>query len=218
MPMAIQAKILRVLQERAFEPVGSTKTRNVDVRIVAASNKELLAEVQRGQFREDLFYRLNVFPIVLPPLRERIEDIPSLSRFFLTSLSTDMGKRISGFSPASLKAMSEYSWPGNIRELQNCIERAVIVCKGEQISETDLPRYLSASQSVANNSPAFPVDLDRELMRIEQELIIAALNKADGVQVNAAGLLGINERSLWHRIKKFGIQITRRAAGDPSVG
>ncbi|HXP96919.1 MAG TPA: sigma-54 dependent transcriptional regulator, partial [Telmatospirillum sp.] len=218
MPMSIQAKILRVLQERAFEPVGTTRTRTVDVRIIAASNKELQAEVHRGHFREDLFYRLNVFPIALPPLRERIEDIPSLAHFFLTGLSTDMGKRITGFSPATLKAMSDYSWPGNIRELQNCIERAVIVCKRDRIDEGDLPRYLKDTQPVVLDGPPFPVDLDRELARIEMDLIVAALNKADGIQVNAAGLLGINERSLWHRIKKFGIQITKRVNGDPSAG
>ncbi len=218
MPMATQAKILRVLQERAFEPVGSARTRNVDVRIVAASNKELRAEVQRGHFREDLFYRLNVFPIALPPLRERVEDIPSLARFFLGGLSVDMGKRIGGFSAAALKAMKDYAWPGNIRELQNCIERAVIVCKSDQIGEGDLPRYLSTVQPVVVDALQFPIDLDGELARIEQDLLVAALNKAEGVQVNAAGLLGINERSLWHRIKKYGIQITRRAGGDPFAG
>ncbi|WP_241911700.1 sigma-54-dependent transcriptional regulator [Telmatospirillum siberiense] len=217
MPTSIQAKILRVLQERAFEPVGSVRTRAVDVRIVAASNKDLRQEVQLGNFREDLFYRLNVFPITLPPLRERVEDIPSLAHFFLEGFNSDMGKRIEGFSPAALAAMSGYGWPGNIRELQNCIERAVIVCKSEQIGEGDLPRYLSAPRPVANGTPAFPIDLDGELARIEQELIIAAVNRAEGIQVNAAALLGINERSLWHRIKKFGIQITKRAGGEPPL-
>jgi DNA-binding NtrC family response regulator len=218
MPMAIQAKILRVLQERAFEPVGSTRTRNVDVRIIAASNKELRAEVHRGQFREDLFYRLNVFPITLPPLRQRVDDIPSLARFFLDSLSADMGKRIVGFSPSALKAMNDYAWPGNIRELQNCIERAVIVCRSDLIGEGDLPAYLSTTQPLDGFVRQFPIDLDGELARLEQELIVEALTKADGVQVNAANLLGINERSLWHRIKKFGIQITRRVASDPFSG
>jgi DNA-binding NtrC family response regulator len=188
------------------------------VRIIAASNKELRAEVQRGQFREDLFYRLNVFPIALPPLRERLEDIPALARHFLDGLSAEMGKRITGFSAAALKAMGEYAWPGNIRELQNCIERAVIVCKSAQIDAGDLPRYLSGAQPVVVDMPQFPIDLDGELARIEQDLIVAAINKAAGVQVNAAALLGIAERSLWHRIKKYGIQITRRVGGDPLSG
>ncbi|MTJ82447.1 MAG: sigma-54-dependent Fis family transcriptional regulator [Telmatospirillum sp.] len=214
MPPSIQAKILRVLQERAFEPVGSTRTRNVDVRIVAATNKDLRREVSAGRFREDLFYRLNVFPIALPPLRERLDDIPRLALFFLDSLNADMGKRIVGFSAAALTAMARYGWPGNIRELQNCIERAVIVCKGTEIGEGDLPRYLSAPRKTVSGEITFPIDLDQELARIERNLILSALNQTDGVQVGAAGLLGINERSLWHRIKKYGIQITKKAVGE----
>jgi DNA-binding NtrC family response regulator len=214
MPMAIQAKILRVLQERAFEPIGSAQTRNVDVRIVAATNKDLHNAVQHGQFREDLYYRLNVFPIDLPPLRDRREDISTLALHFLDSLSAGMGKRIRGFSPAALKGMADYAWPGNIRELQNCVERAVILAKGEMIDEADLPRYLFTAQQVTSTGPRFPVDLDAEVARFERELIVTALNRTDGVQIAAADLLGINERSLWHRIKKYGIQITRRAIGD----
>ena len=213
MPIGIQAKMLRVLQERAFEPVGGTRTRHVDVRIIAATNKDLQQEVARGRFLEDLFYRLNVFPIILPPLRERREDIPALAAFFLEGMKAEMGKRITGFSPQALKVMSEYTWPGNIRELQNCVERAVIVCKGEQIAELDLPRYLSDSRPAPLAGPGFPMDLDDELARTERGLILAALKQADGIQVTAAALLGINERSLWHRIKKYGIQITKRAVG-----
>ncbi|MDR3435129.1 sigma-54 dependent transcriptional regulator [Telmatospirillum sp.] len=218
MPMAIQAKILRVLQERAFEPVGSARTTTVDVRIIAASNKDLRQEVSRGLFREDLYYRLNVFPISLPPLRERIDDIPTLARFFLDSLNTDMGKRIGGFTPEALTAMSRYSWPGNIRELQNCIERAVIVCKGQQIGDGDLPPYLSDAQPADPGNVRFPIDLDEALAGIERDLIVAALNRAEGFQVGAATLLGINERSLWHRIKKYRIQITKRVSGERIAG
>jgi len=215
MPMPVQAKILRVLQERSFEPVGGSQSRQVDVRIVAATNKNLQAAVSQGQFRDDLYYRLNVYPIALPPLRDRVEDIPQLAQHFLKMLEVGMGKRLTGFTTGALKAMCGYGWPGNIRELQNCVERGLIVAKGNQIAETDLPRYLSESpQGASADGPRFPMDLDEELARIEQEFILEALNRADGVQVAAANLLGVNERSLWHRIKKYGIQITRKAIGD----
>lgn len=217
MPMPIQAKILRVLQERTFEPVGSPQTRTVDVRIIAATNKDLQAAVQQGLFREDLFYRLSVFPIQLPPLRERREDIAALALHFLQTFSTEMGKRIQGFTPLALKAMADYQWPGNIRELQNCVERAVILTKGDTVTELDLPRHLFTPAPPPSTGPRFPLDLDEELARLERELIITALNRTDGVQVNAAMLLGINERSLWHRIKKYGIHIARRAMGDPAI-
>jgi DNA-binding NtrC family response regulator len=216
MPMAIQAKILRVLQERTFEAVGSDRTQAVDVRIIAASNKDLRQEVQRGNFREDLFYRLNVFPISMPPLRDRQDDIPLLARYFLDTISVEMGKRIAEFSAGALRAMRKYSWPGNIRELQNCVERAVIICKSDVIGEGDLPRYLSDNPAQRASDRGFPINLDRELAETERGLILSALNKADGVQVTAAALLGINERSLWHRIKKYGIQITKRAVGTPA--
>lgn len=218
MPLPVQAKILRVLQERSFEPVGGAKTRQVDVRIVAATNKDLQAAVQAGEFRDDLYYRLNVFPIALPALRERSEDIPALADHFLEALGGGMGKKLEGFTAAALAAMSNYAWPGNIRELQNCVERGLIVAKGRRVDVSDLPRYLFAAQTQAADGPRFPMDLDEELARFERETILAALNKADGVQVQAALLLGINERSLWHRIKKFGIQITRRAITEGSGG
>ncbi|HVI52381.1 MAG TPA: sigma-54 dependent transcriptional regulator [Candidatus Sulfotelmatobacter sp.] len=211
MPLPVQAKILRVLQERSFEPVGGAKTRQVDVRIVAATNKDLQAAVQTGTFRDDLYYRLNVFPIALPALRDRADDIPALAAHFLDTLGLGMGKRLDGFTQAALAAMAHYAWPGNIRELQNCVERGLIVAKGSMVDVGDLPRYLFAAQTVGSDGPRFPMDLDEELARFERETILAALNKADGVQVQAAQLLGINERSLWHRIKKYGIQITRRA-------
>jgi len=211
MPLPVQAKILRVLQERSFEPVGGAKTRQVDVRIIAATNKDLQEAVQNGEFRDDLYYRLNVFPIALPPLRERPDDIPALASHFLENLGIGMGKRLDGFTQAALAAMSVYAWPGNIRELQNCVERGLIVAKGRMVDVNDLPRYLFAAQTVAADGPRFPMDLDDELARFERETILAALNRADGVQVQAAQLLGVNERSLWHRIKKYGIQITRRA-------
>ncbi len=211
MPLPIQAKLLRVIQERSFEPVGATRTQTVDVRLVAATHKDMRQAVDTGSFREDLFYRLNVFPIMLPPLRDRADDIPLLSLHFLAELAESMGKRASGFSPAALAAMTAYDWPGNIRELHNCIERAVIVTKTPTIDATDLPQDLFSTHRRSDRD-ALPRDLDAELERIERDFIIEALRRSDGVQVRAAKLLGIAERSLWHRIKKLGIRLGRAIA------
>ncbi len=207
MPASIQAKVLRVLQEQTFEPVGSTKTEKVDVRIVAATHKDLREMVGAGTFREDLFYRLNVFPMVLPPLRERIEDIPLLAAHFLRIHAEDMAKKLTGFTPAAEAAMAAYFWPGNIRELQNCVERVVIVSRGLLIDVQDLPPYVFEGTSRETAAPHIPADLDAELAEIERGIILEALRKTGGVQVKAAALLGITERSLWHRIKKLGIKI-----------
>ena len=214
MPMATQAKILRVLQERSFEPVGSGRTEKVDTRVVAATNRDLRQAVADGTFREDLFYRLNVFPIALPALRDRKEDIAALAQYFLKTANETMGKRVVGVTPAALAAMSQYHWPGNIRELQNCVERAVIVARGSSIDVTDLPRDIfdqgPASDKASRRRTG---DLDGELARIEKGFILDALRETNGVQSKAARLLGINERSLWHRVKKLGIAITKRASG-----
>ena len=211
MPLPIQAKLLRVIQERSFEPVGATRTQTVDVRLVAATHKDMRQAVDTGSFREDLFYRLNVFPIMLPPLRDRADDIPLLSLHFLAELAESMGKRASGFSPAALAAMTAYDWPGNIRELHNCIKRAVIVAKTPTIDVSDLPQDLFSTPRRSDRD-ALPRDLDAELERIERDFIIEALRRSDGVQVRAAKLLGIAERSLWHRIKKLGIRLGRAIA------
>ena len=212
MPVAIQAKILRVLQERTFEPVGGTQTVEIDVRVIAATHKDLRQTVKDGAFREDLYYRLNVFPIELPALRERKEDITLIASYFLRQFNDDMGKRITGFTPAAQGAMLSYRWPGNIRELQNCVERSVIVARGTVIDLADLPRYVLDGASAPEASPELPSDIDTELMRQERAFIIRALEESGGVQIRAAELLGISERSLWHRIKKHDIRIVKRAA------
>ena len=201
MPLPVQVKILRVVQERAFEPVGSGQTRQVDVRLVAATNKDLQEAVRQGAFRDDLYYRLNVFPIHLPALRDRAEDIPALANHFLQTLGAGMGKKLDGFTAAALKAMTDYAWPGNIRELQNCIERGLILAKERLVDVQDLPRYLFVSQPQGTDGPRFPLDLDEELARIERETIVAALNRCDGVQVSAAQILGISSVTLWRRLK-----------------
>ena len=210
MPVAIQAKILRVLQERTFEPVGGTQTIETDVRIIAATHRDLLQAVGEGAFREDLYYRLNVFPIELPALRERREDIPLIASYFLSQFVKDMGKRITGFSPKAQAAMMAYRWPGNIRELQNCTERAVIVARGSQIEMQDLPRYVLDAAGGTEGPAILPADIDAELMRQERSFIMRALEESAGVQIRAAEILGISERSLWHRIKKHDIRIVKR--------
>jgi two-component system response regulator AtoC len=209
MPLSVQAKILRVLQERAFEPVGGTQTRTVDVRIISATNKNLAEAIKQGQFRDDLYYRLNVFPIALPALRERVDDIPILAEHFARDVATDMGRRFTGFTPAALRAMTGYGWPGNIRELQNCVERAIIVARDEQIDVADLPPYLF--DRTGDIRAALPSNIDAELERIERGYLIDALRQADGVQVKAAEMLGITERSFWHRVKKYAINIVKQA-------
>jgi DNA-binding NtrC family response regulator len=211
MPMSVQAKILRVLQERAFEPVGSTQRRTVDVRIIAATNKDLLEAVRQKAFRDDLYYRLNVFPIRLPPLRQRIDDIPLLADHFGRHVAAEMGKRFAGFSEAALQAMTAYAWPGNIRELQNCVERAIIVARQDRIDVVDLPHYLFERPSGPEANGGLPAKLDAEIERVERDYLIEALRRAGGVQVKAAELLGISERSFWHRVKKYGINIVKQA-------
>ncbi|MGZ9669843.1 sigma-54-dependent transcriptional regulator [Pseudomonas sp. GNP014] len=214
MPLALQAKILRALQERVIEPVGDTKERKVDVRVIAATNKDLLAAVANKEFREDLYYRLNVFPIPLPALRERVEDIAPLARHFAHTLGAEAGKRISGFSAPALQAMTRYSWPGNIRELQNCVERATIVASANIIEEQDLPAYLFAAHASDSSGPlneinGVPADLDAALAEVEKTCILAALHQSNGVQAAAAQLIGISERSFWYRLKKLGIHVDK---------
>ena len=214
MPLALQAKILRALQERVIEPVGDPRERKVDVRVIAATNKNLLQAVADKEFREDLYYRLNVFPIPLPALRERVEDIASLARHFAHNLGATTGKRITGFSPDALQAMAQYSWPGNIRELQNCVERATIVANSSTIQDSDLPPYLFSAQPGQSSAllapgPSVPPDLEAALAEVEKAYILSALQQANGVQAAAAQLIGISERSFWYRLKKLDIHVDK---------
>jgi len=212
MPAATQSKILRVLQERTFEPVGSTRSEQVDVRIIAATHKDLRQLVAAGNFREDLYYRLNVFPIVMPSLRERSEDIPLIAAHFLNQLASETGKRIVNFTPRAMALMTAYAWPGNVRELMNCIERAVIVSRRSTIDVSELPPYLFDLNGKPIQAKTIPPDLDAELTRIEREYILQALNQSGGVQIKAAELLGVSERSLWYRLKKLKIDLVTRAS------
>jgi len=204
MPLATQAKLLRVLQEKEFERVGGNQTIHVDVRFIAATNKNLMEMVKQGTFREDLYYRLNVFSIYLPPLRERKEDIPLLADHFLEQMDNPLK-----LSPQSLQILTAYSWPGNIRELQNTLERAAVLTDTGMIDpphlavhiNNDLPAQVLQSPDLTQSS------IDERLEEIEKGLIIEALSRSGGVQVKAAEILGINQRSLWHRIKKLGIDV-----------
>lgn len=215
--LGLQTKFLRVLQEREFSPVGSDQVRKVDVRIMAATNRDLKAMVGEGKFREDLFYRLDVYNIVVPPLRERREDVPLLAQAFLDELSADTDKSVHRISPEAIEVLVRYSWPGNIRELHNAIERSLLSCKGDTIAAQDLPH------TILRSTGASPVadscldnmgsnDLDAWLESVERRAILQALEQSGGVQAQAARRLGISERSLWHRIKKLKIQVNKSFA------
>jgi len=195
LPPAVQVKLLRVLQEREFERVGGTKTLSVDVRVISATNKDLKTEVDSRRFREDLFYRLNVFPIPLPPLAERPEAILPLADYFANKFAVSFGKRFSGFTPLAQAALKGYGWPGNIRELQNVIERAAILSSGEVDAH-------HLNLEFAENDPPPAEGLLRNL---EQETIQKVLSEVGGNRKRAAQILGISLRTLQYRIKDYGL-------------
>jgi DNA-binding NtrC family response regulator len=198
MPMSLQAKLLRIIQERKFERVGGTREIRADVRIIAATHRNLEIEVMDKRFREDLFYRLNVFPIALPPLRERKDALPKLAEYFVGRFAGVTGKRIKGIAQEAMTAMLAHDWPGNIRELQNVIERAVIL-GSETILPKDLPKPL-----IGQNGRG-PKENPRGLKGLEREAIMKALDKADGNRRKAAQELGISKRTLQYRLKEYGL-------------
>jgi formate hydrogenlyase transcriptional activator len=200
MPLALQAKLLRVLQEQEFERLGSTVTRRVDVRIVAATNQDLVALIADKQFRTDLYYRLNVFPIALPPLRERVSDIPLLVRHFVEEYGARMSKRISRISNDSMEALQRYPWAGNIRELQNFIERAVILTTGDVLEVPTLPSHILTKKQ--------PVTL-REMERHHLLEALEATNWVVGGPCGAAAHLGMPRTTLIAKMQKHGISRER---------
>lgn len=213
MPLAIQAKMLRVLQEKQFERIGGSKTFDVDVRIVAATNVSLEDAVELGDFRADLYYRLNVVPILLPPLRQRDEDIPILFNYFLGKSNDRNGKEMK-ITSELLDFLISYSWPGNVREMQNLVERMVILAEGDHLTLDDLPRNLYGQQKIIPAAPTKTVvraesehgPLSRKsLQEIERSEIEAALRRNGWVQVRAAKELGLTERQIGYRIKKYGL-------------
>jgi two-component system, NtrC family, response regulator AtoC len=212
--LPLQAKLLRVLQEREFSPVGSDVLRRVDLRVIAATHRDLDKMVKQGSFREDLLYRLDVYKIYVPPLRERNDDIDLLTQNFLENLRAEMDKPIERFSNEAIHALCNYDWPGNVRELRNAVERSLLSCNGMVIELNDLPDKVKKSEhpdKPQNNEldQVIQQGLDNWLMDNERKMIIAALKETDGVQVQAAKLLGIAQRSLWHRIKKLAIRVDR---------
>jgi len=204
MPLTLQAKILRVLQEKEFYRVGGSRTIRVDVRFIASTNKNLEKMVQEGTFREDLFYRLNVFTVRPPPLRERKEDIPVLVDHFLKQLPKPVE-----ISSVALQMLMTFAWPGNIRELKNTIESAAVIAENGYIEPAQLPSKIAGGLGPGAADYKLPssLSLDDRLKEIERSIIVEALTKTGGVQTRATELLGINQRSLWHRIKKLNIDV-----------
>ncbi|AFM42762.1 response regulator with CheY-like receiver, AAA-type ATPase, and DNA-binding domains [Desulfosporosinus acidiphilus SJ4] len=199
----VQAKLLRVLQERTFERVGGEKTIKVDVRIIAATNRDLLKEAQEGRFREDLYYRLNVFPIFVPPLRERREDIPGLSEYFLEKLRTYGGSKT--LTPEVLSQLMTYTWPGNVRELENVVERMVIISLGAVIGMDSLP-LLDTSSKSAKNPESFVLPPEGvSLEEIEKSFLQQAMEQTGGNQSQAAKRLGLSRHAFFYRLEKYGI-------------
>ncbi len=203
LPLPVQAKLLRFLQEREFERLGSTRTRKVDVRIIAATNVDLNRAVDEGMFRSDLFYRLNVFPISIPPLRKRKADLPLLVDYFITKTAKEYGRKFF-FSQECMEILSAYNWPGNVRELENLVERVAIMAENECIEPKSLPAYLfSRKESVDYDSPSESTHSRLEIM--ERETLLEALAQNDWVQQKAAREIGLTLRQMGYRVKKFGL-------------
>ena len=201
LPLHLQVKLLRVLQERQFERVGGTRTIPVNVRVLAATHRSLEALVREGRFRDDLYYRINVVTLLLPPLRERREDLPPLIEHFLTRFAGKNGKTIRGLTREARDALLRYDYPGNVRELENLIERAVVLTRDEVIGKSDLPLTLD-EQTAESDAPAGLVAAAEGL---ERRMIRDALSRAGGVQTRAAELLGISERVLRYKLRKYGL-------------
>ena len=201
----VQVKLLRVLQEREFERVGGTQTLSFDSRIIAATNQNLEEAIGQSRFREDLFYRLNVFSIELPPLRDRKEDIPALVESFCHQQARQSNRPIPGIEQRALEVMLNYTWPGNVRELQNVIERAAILADGAQIDLEHLPVAMDASRPGHVILPEGDVDFDEEMENFERRLILHAYEQSDKVKARTAKMLGIDRNRLRYKLKKYGI-------------
>jgi DNA-binding NtrC family response regulator len=202
----LQVKLLRVLQERCFEPVGSNDTRRVDVRVILATHHDLAAEVEAGKFRKDLYYRINVVAIELPPLRERIGDIPLLAEHFLAKYADRTARPIRGYSPEAMERMQRYGWPGNIRELENAVERAAVLCRNPLIDLNDLPPSLAETQPpVAVLAAAAGKTLHQALEEPQKQIIQAALAANEGNRQATARQLGINRTTLYKKMRRLGL-------------
>jgi DNA-binding NtrC family response regulator len=206
MSAAIQAKVLRALQEQEFERVGGTQTIKVDVRIVSATNQDLSRAIERGEFREDLYYRLNVVTVPVPPLRERKDDVEPLAQHFIGKYAAEINKKIEGMSPEALRLLRRHNWPGNVRELENTLERAVLMAEKNVVGEEDLALLGPAGMETGSGAP--PIHLPAQGMDleiIEKEVLLEALRMSNWVQKEAAAMLKISSRAMNYKVKKFGI-------------
>jgi two-component system, NtrC family, response regulator HydG len=210
MPPSIQVKLLRFLQERTFERVGSNETVSVDVRIIAATNRDLSREVRDGRFREDLYYRLNVVSIEMPALRVRTGDIMSLAEYFLSKYAKENGKKITGFTGGAIARLTEHTWPGNVRELENVIERAVVMCQGASITEGDIPSTLRAPHGVQIPGSTFA--------EIERFAILSTLDAVGGSTTKAAKMLDISVRTIQYRLHEYGMARKPTGATEAKSG
>jgi two-component system response regulator PilR (NtrC family) len=212
-PHSVQVKLLRAIQEREVRRVGDTRDVKVDVRLIAASNRDVAKAVAGGMLREDLFYRLNVIPIHIPPLRERTEDIPLLVAHFIKKIAAELGKSVRGVSPEAFAILEGYRWPGNIRELENVIERALVLGSGEMLDADALPADLRRPRDVQDVPVEIPeggLDLQATLDQIEQRYIQMALARTAGVQTRAAELLRVSFRQLRYKLQKYGTRAPSR--------
>jgi two-component system response regulator HydG len=201
MSLAMQAKLLRVLQEKEFTRVGGEEVIRVDVRLIAATNKDLAKEIEAKRFREDLYYRLNVVALRVPPLRERKEDIPLLAQHFLSSFSEKNQKAIKGFTPKAMDRLIRYNWPGNVRELMNAVERGVVLSRADYIDDTDMPFFSDAGEAAKGTN----IPMDVPLEEMERTTILRTLESAGGNKSEAARRLGITRRTLHQKLKKYGV-------------
>jgi Nif-specific regulatory protein len=206
-------KLLRVLQFREFERVGGTETIKADVRLVAATNKNVERAVAEGTFREDLYYRLNVFTITLPPLRDRRGDVPALVEYFLEKFSAEHRRKARRASSGVIHALSQYSWPGNVRELENAVERAVVACEGSLIEERHLPRTIV---STAEPPPDRPATLAAAVEQLERQMIVGALSASRGNLARASRALGTTERVLRYKMTKYDVVPMKTKPPEPA--
>ena len=217
----LQVKINRVLQEHQFERIGGLKPIKVNIRVIAATNQDLEKLVQQGRFREDLYYRLNVIPIKIPPLRERTSDIPLLVKHFLNEFSAKKAKKVKGFTPEAMNLLVQYSWPGNVRELENLMERLVILADREILEVSDLPeRFLTPAKEnhvLPLDIPEEGIQLNEAVSEFERQLIIRALDKTGWVKNQAAQLLHLNRTTLIEKIKKQKISNPGEVPSDLTV-
>jgi transcriptional regulator with PAS, ATPase and Fis domain len=203
MSPSLQVKLLRVLQEKEYEPLGSTSPRKTDVRIIAATHQDLSKLVNEGKFRDDLFYRLNVVRIELPPLSQRREDIPLLIDAFVQKFNAKMGKQITGVSDQALRLLLKYDYPGNVRELENIIEHAFVLCGGNRIDIDCLPKERAMNREGIKS--LMPLEEKYPFERAEAEVLEKTLKKHQGNRINTAQELGISRATLWRKIKRYGL-------------